>query len=278
MSKIYLSLLIFVFIFGLFVMVGTAQAASSTVYWDSPISYDAINNPQIYQLPGSLTVSGYITATGCGNNGYPLTLHFSVETVTNGIKNFTELVQDSGPNVGEPFTTYPSADGSQYPFSVTFALPANTYVGLNIIMLNYYGELWGGYPSGYKTLTRTIRISDTPTAPVLTVYPATPAISDSLSCIIAGASTTGDPYNYCVDPYNCTCGNGGACISPITYTYQWYKNNFIQNTYTTANTINTLNIISPTTVSGQSWQCKVYATSSVGIQSNTITSSSMVVQ
>ena len=239
-----LKLFLFFLLFALFSVNGTVQAASMTVTWTSPRSYDVTNNPTVYKRGDTITFEGKISATGCSNSfNLPVTF-------------FIEKISGVSPTSGGTKQNYKLVDGTlvainagqQSTFSVTTTIPNDAYLGINIVHMVYYSQMWGGVAFGGTDIERQIRISENPTTPLVGIYPTSPLASDSLNCYVASISTTADPYNACTNPLVC---DGSSYVSPMLYTYKWYKSGALY--YTSAETTGVTSIL--ITPPAGSWYC-----------------------
>jgi len=220
MKKISLSLIILFFFFSLFFMPQIAEA-DVELFLTSPTPYDATNNPAVYKPGGNITLQGSNTAVGCGNQHPGLILNFYIETISGSTKSFTLFATIS--------TTSTTSFGP-----TTATLPSNTYVGMNNLMVTYDSEFVAVWIKPVYS-TEIIRVSATPTTPSVSICPTSPTASSDLNCIVTApskvidsSSNPADPYNFCSDPYNCPPYN----VSPIYYTYKWYKNSSLYSTIT----------------------------------------------
>jgi len=249
---------------------------SISVNWNGPLPYDASNNPTVYEPGDSLTVSVSITVPINGSLVTDFPVSFYIETLNSDgtTKSWTLL--------GSPVIPATESCVSNI-FVQTFTLPPNTYIGLNNLALKYNNTITLGGSTQIYTgwYTRPIRVSAFPTAPSVSICPANPVSSDDLTCTIRQSSTTGDPYNSCTDPKNCSCACSSptdtspacqSCVPPISYTYQWYRNGVLQDgsvgttNRTLSNTTNLSNKISGPFVNGDVWECVVIPLSRAGSQ------------
>ena len=195
MKKLILFPLIILFLlFCLFSATKMVQAAEISLVWNSPVTYGA--GGAVYKKGDTITFSGSVSATSCGNSNFDITLSPYIETITNGVKHITPLAT---------ITLTMSANNTQYGFSSSYTLPNNTYIGSNVIMLAYYSELWFGHPSAKEIFYRNIRVSTLPTAPTVIISPASGSTCtmDNLTCVVNTPSKTEDAYSFCADPNNC---------------------------------------------------------------------------
>jgi len=250
-----INLLFLIIFFGLFFTTKTVSAYWDYIefFWNNPVSYDVINNPKVYQRGGTLTFSGIIRLFACQNSWTNIELHFYIETINGGIKEYTEIGNTIKTGVG----------GNDVSFNDNLVIPANAYIGLNRIKISGYYETWYDELQAHESiiLERQIRVSAPPTTPVVSIYPSSPSSSDNLTCFVNTTSTTTDPYNSCSNPYVCPPYD----VSPITYTYKWYKDSVLQSVLTKPDTTDLTYMISPTKSFGQVWKCEVIPLSRAGL-------------
>ena len=257
MKKLILFLFIFLFLlFGLFLANEIVYAAYVEVTWNEPLDYFVTGH--IYQRGDNIIFSGSFNAPVCANPMTEARLKFYVET-QNGTKNWTKI--------GEKYWDWRGSPLRNFTYNETFTLPSNTYIGLNVVKVEYWFSVWyQAVVEEYTIEGKQIRVLSPPTAPGITISPTTPYPSDSLTCIITTASTSVDPLE-----------------TGITYTYKWYKNGALQSGLTKSNTTAATYTISYTNTSaGEQWKCEVTPKNSARLTgspgSYTVTISSMSFQ
>jgi len=170
-------------------------------------------------------------------NNPPVAYDQSVTTAEDTLKGITLTASDPD---GDPLTYYivtgPSHGSlSGSPPSVTYT-PALNYNGAdNFTFKAYDGQAYSNIATVSITVTP---VNDPPTAPVVDVTPNLPLTTDNLVCTVTTPST--DPDG-----------------DPVTYTYEWYKNEVLQSDETTVTTALTDTVSSTKTAKGEVWKCVV---------------------
>lgn len=201
MKKINFLILFILFLFGgLFFTTGIINADYGEnpngigFFLTDPAPYDPVNNPQINN-PLTVIVSGNVTVWACINAVGLFTVKAYIEKIDTSAPGWPnvltkKVVQIGNFNVDVTGGGWPANVG----FEKTLDLPADVYIGLNQLQIEWTGTVTfatGGSFSNKGFFTRTIRISDIPTTPAV-------SISKSGNNLIAIAtSSTQDPYNSC---------------------------------------------------------------------------------
>ena len=170
-------------------------------------------------------------------NHPPVAYDQSVTTAEDSPKAITLTATDPD---GDPLTyfivTGPShgiLSGS--PPNVIYTPDSNYNGADNFTFKAYDGQAYSNVATVSITVTP---VNDPPTAPVVDVTPNLPLTTDNLVCTVTTPST--DPDG-----------------DPITYTYQWYKNEILQSDETTVTTALTDTVFSTKTAKGEVWKCVV---------------------
>jgi hypothetical protein len=170
-------------------------------------------------------------------NNPPVAYDQSVTTAEDTLKGITLTASDPD---DDPLTYYivtgPSHGSlSGSPPSVTYT-PALNYNGAdNFTFKAYDGQAYSNIATVSITVTP---VNDPPTAPLVDVTPNLPLTTDNLVCTVTTPST--DPDG-----------------DPVTYTYEWYKNEVLQSDETTVTTELTDTVSSTKTAKGEVWKCVV---------------------
>ena len=170
-------------------------------------------------------------------NNPPVAYDQSVTTAEDTLKGISLTASDPD---GDPLTYYivtgPSHGSlSGSPPSVTYT-PALNYNGADSFTFKAYdGQAYSNIANVSITVTP---VNDPPTAPVVDVTPNLPLTTDNLVCTVTTPST--DPDG-----------------DPVTYTYEWYKNEVLQSDETTVTTELTDTVSSTKTAKEEVWKCVV---------------------
>jgi hypothetical protein len=170
-------------------------------------------------------------------NNPPVAYDQSVTTAEDTLKGITLTASDPDSDSLTYFIETGPSHGSLSgsPPNVTYT-PALNYNGAdNFTFKAYDGQAYSNIATVSITVTP---VNDPPTAPVVDVTPNLPLTTDNLVCTVTTPSTDPDE-------------------DPVTYTYEWYKNEVLQSDETTVTTELTDTVSSTKTAKAEVWKCVV---------------------